>query len=231
MMFKLGRELTQRKRQYPEAFKIGENMAEDRFETLPGEDRAWSLGMVDAYLNEVSEDAVMVATGLAFRQGIELQVGALSTIGIACGVSIDPALRKYIKSGAADGDRQAIADYRHDYDRGRDMAETSFFPEPDAWFATAPLIGNGILMREDDIGLAQAFGFNAFTPPFEEPGVARGAWRARMAELIRLYIAGNHEDELRARSTEAAARRAERKKVSAEVEAEFRSRGNYSARR
>jgi hypothetical protein len=49
MIFKVGRELAQRKRRYPEAFKIGENMAEDRFETLPGEDRAWSLGMVDAY--------------------------------------------------------------------------------------------------------------------------------------------------------------------------------------
>lgn len=225
--FKIGRELARRKRQYPEPFKLGEELAEDRFETLPGEDRAWSLAMVGDYLNEVGEDAVRIVVGLARRQGYEMETGALSTVGIACGVTLDPALREYVSSGAAAGDQQAIANYRADYDRGREMADTTFFPEPDLWLATAPLIGNGIALRIDTIGMAQAFAFNAFSPPFEETGVALGGFKARMAELIRHYLTEDEED-LRARSEKGAARRAEYKKVSDEVEAEFRAKGNYS---
>ena len=56
-MFRVARELAQRKRQYPEPFEMGERLAEDRFETIPGEDRAWGPAMVDAYVREVGEDA------------------------------------------------------------------------------------------------------------------------------------------------------------------------------
>lgn len=227
-VFKLGREMARRKRQYPGPWKLGENLAEDRFETLPGEDRTWSLAMVDDYLREVAQDAVMLVEGTARRQqGMTMDTAALSTVGIACGLHIEEAVKRYINSGAAAGDMRAIAEHRADYDRGREMAETSFFPEPEAWLALAPAIGDGIELRMDDIGIAGAFGFNAFSPPFGEPGVAKSAYMARMAELIRHYLTDDQE-ELRIRSEKAAAERAEHKKVSKEVEAEYRAKGNHS---
>ena len=227
-VFKLGREMARRKRQYAGPWKLGENLAEDRFQTLPGEDRAWSLAMADDYMREVAEDAVMLVEGAARRQqGMTMDTGALSTVAIACGLHLEDAVKGYINSGSAAGDMRAIAEHRADYDRGRDMAESSFFPESEAWLALAPAVGDGIALRMDDIGIAGAFGFNAFSPPFGEPGVAKGAYMARMAELIRHYLVDDQE-ELRIRSEKAAAQRAEHRKVSKEVEAEYRAKGNYS---
>jgi len=139
---KMGRELARRKRQYPEPWHLGEEMAEDRFELLPGEDRMWSAAMVDGYLGEVGQDAVKLAAAMASREGLALDTGALSTIGIACGFTLELPLREYINRGGAAGDMKAIADSRDDYDRGREMAEKGFFPEPAArvpgsWGATA----------------------------------------------------------------------------------------------
>lgn len=226
-MFRLGRELARLKRQYPDPFRLGEEMAEDRFETLPGEDRSWSLDTIGQFLNEASEDAVRIVAGMARRQGYEMDAGALSAIGIECGVALDPVVRRYIRSGAAEADRRAIAKHREDYERAREIADETFFPEPDLWLATAPLIGTGIALKSEDIGLATAFSHNAFSPPFGETGVALGGFKARMAELIRRYIAGD-EAELRARSEAASARRAEYKVIVKEVEAEFRAKGRYS---
>lgn len=180
---KLGREVAARRRRYPEPWQLGEGLAEDRFELLPGEDRAWGLAMVDDYLREAGQDAVILVAEASRRRGYVMDSEPLSTVGIACGLTLEPALRNYIESGAAEGDRQAIRDYRSDYDRGRTMAENTFKKEPTRWLATVPLIGNGI-EEQVDRKLGAAFAFNAFEPPFEQTGVALGAFKARMAELI-----------------------------------------------
>lgn len=226
--FKMGRELAQRKRQHPEPWRLGETLAEDRFEMLPGEDRVWSLATVDDYLREVAEDAVKLVDAVTRRRGSVLDTEASSTVGIACGYTLEPVLREYISSGAAWGDTAAIAEYRDDYDRGRDMADKGFFPDPEPWLATAPLIASGIELHIDDTGLAVAFAMNAFTPQFQQVGVAKGGYFSRMAELIRHYTRPENAVDLRERSEVAAARRAEYKRVHTEVEAEFRAKGNYS---
>ncbi len=99
---KVARELDGRKRQYPEAWRIGENMAEDRFETIRGEDRSWSTTMLDGYVREVATEATQFAEALARSQGAAFTLpDYLSTIGIACGYTIEPALRNYLDWGAA----------------------------------------------------------------------------------------------------------------------------------
>jgi hypothetical protein len=221
-------ELAQRKRTYPEVWRLGENLADDRFDIIPGEDRRWDPSMVDDYLGEVAEDTVKLVEATARRQGETAESEALATVGLACGATLEPKLREYIRTGAAADDGAAIAKFREDYDRGRRMAERSFFPEPETWLAMSPLIANGIELHIDESGLAMVFTFNATAPPFEQAGVAKGGYLARMAELIRHYIQPVNAEDLRVRSERAATWLNEYIKVHAEVEAEFRTAGNHS---
>jgi hypothetical protein len=221
-------ELAQRKRTYPEVWRLGENLADDRFDIIPGEDRRWDPSMVDDYLGEVAEDTVKLVEATARRQGETAESEALATVGLACGSTLEPKLREYIRTGAAADDAAAIAKFRDDYDRGRRMAERSFFPEPETWLAMSPLIANGIELHIDETGLAMVFTFNATAPPFEQAGVAKGGYLARMAELIRHYIQPVNAEDLRVRSERAATWLNEYIKVHAEVEAEFRTAGNHS---
>ncbi len=62
----MSRELAQRKRTYPEVWRLGENLA-DRFDIIPGEDRRWDPSMVDDYLREVAEDTVKLVEATARR--------------------------------------------------------------------------------------------------------------------------------------------------------------------
>lgn len=80
------------------------------------------------------------------------------------------------------------------------MAERGFFTEPETWLAMSPLIANGIELHIDGTGLAMVFVFNATTPPFEQAGVAKAGYIARMAELIRHYIQPVNAEDLRVRS-------------------------------
>ena len=139
----MGRELAQRKRTYPEVWRLGENLADDRFDIRP------------------SPPSVLHVAPRSSRN---------------C---------EYIRTGAAADDTAAIARFRDDYDRGRQMAERSFFPEPETWLAMSPLIANGVELHIDETGLAMVFAFKATTPPFEQAGVAKGGYLARLAELIR----------------------------------------------
>jgi hypothetical protein len=82
----MGRELTQRKRTYPEVWRLGENLADDRFDIVPGADRRWDPSMVDDYLREVAEDTVKLVEATARSQGGATESGALATVGIACGI-------------------------------------------------------------------------------------------------------------------------------------------------
>jgi hypothetical protein len=225
---KMGRELMQRKRTYPDVWQLGENLAEDRFDIIPGEDRRWDPSMVDDYLREVAEDTVKLVEATGRRQGVAPESGALATVGMACSYTLEPVLREYIRTGAAADDTAAISTFRDDYDRGRQMAERGFFPEPETWLAMSPLIASGIELHIDGSGFALVFALNATTPPFDQPGVAKGGYLARMAELIRHYIQPANADDLRVRSERAAAWLTEYTKVHAEVVAEFRAAGNYS---
>ena len=92
----------------------------------------------------------------------------------------------------------------------------------------SPLIANGIELHIDETGLALVFAFNATTPPFEQAGVAKGGYLARMAELIRHHIQPENAENLRVRSDRATTWLTTYNKVHAEVEAEFRAAGNYS---
>jgi hypothetical protein len=224
----MGREPAQLKRTYPEVWRLGENLADDRFDIIPGEDRRWAPSMVDDYLHEVAEDAVKLVEATARRQGETPESGALATLGIACGSALEPKLWEYIRTGAAADDTAAIAKFRDDYDRGRQMAERSFFPEPETWLAMSPLIANGIELHIDETGLSMVFAFNATAPPFEQAGVAKGGYLTRMAELIRHYIEPVNAEDLRVRSQRAATWLNEYIRVHAEVEAELRAAGNYS---
>jgi hypothetical protein len=72
----MGRELTQRKRTYPEVWRLGENLADDRFDIVPGADRRWDPSMVDDYLREVAEDTVKLVEATARRRGGAADSGA-----------------------------------------------------------------------------------------------------------------------------------------------------------
>ncbi len=97
-------------RTYPEVWRLGENLADDRFDIIPGEDRRWDPSMVDDYLPEVAEDTVKLVEATARRQGGTAESGALATVGTASGYTLEPNLREYIRTGApADdygGDRE-----------------------------------------------------------------------------------------------------------------------------
>jgi hypothetical protein len=224
----MGRELAERKRTYPEVWRLGENLADDRFDIIPGEDRRWDPSMVDDYLREVAEDTVKLVEATAQRQGGTTESDALATVGAACGYTLEPKLREYIRTGAAADDMSAIAKFRDDYDRGRQMAESAFFTESETWLGTSPLIANGIELHLDETGLAMVFAFNATMPPFEQTGVAKGGYLARMAELIRHYIRPMNAEDLRVRTERAATWLTEYNKVHAQVEAEFLAAGNHS---
>ena len=226
--FETGREPAQLKRTYPEVWRLGENLADDRFDITPGEDRRWDPSMVDDYVREVAEDTVKLVEATARRQGETAESEALATVGIACGSTLEPKLREYIRTGAAGDDTAAISKFRDDYDRGRQMAERSFFPEPETWLAMSPLIANGIELHIDETGLAMVFAFNATAPPFEQAGVAKGGYLSRMAELVRHYIQPVNAEDLRVRSETATTWLNEYIRVHAEVEAEFRAAGNHS---
>ena len=99
----VGKELGDRKRRYPEAWQMGEY----RFEIIPNEDRHWTAGMVDAFMQEAGADAVrLVAAGLK-AEGGGMPIEALSTIGIACGYTLEPVMQQYISSGTATQNRTA----------------------------------------------------------------------------------------------------------------------------
>ena len=115
----MGREPAQLKRTYPEVWRLGENLADDRFDIIPGEDHEWDPSMVDDYLREVAEDTVKLVEATARRQGETAESGALATVGVACGSTLEPKLREYIRTGAAADDTAAIAKFRDDYDRDR----------------------------------------------------------------------------------------------------------------
>jgi hypothetical protein len=177
----VGKDLAQRRRRYPEAWRLGEMLAEDRFELSPNEDRLFTLETLDAYMQEVGADAVRLVAASAREKGGSMPTEFLSTVGIACGYTLEPVMREFISSGMAAENLQEINAHRDDYDRGRELAEKSFGVE---WLAEAPLIGQGI---EDQIDLkwATAIEDNAISPPFGQPAVARAGVKARAAELIR----------------------------------------------
>jgi hypothetical protein len=204
---RLGRDLRARKRSYPEAWNLGSRLAEDRFQTMPGEDRDWNISDLGEYMRTAGADAVRLMEGAARRQGRTLPPEFLSTLGIACGLHLEGPLKRFFGSGAASENRQLLNDFRDDYARGLGMAETIFFPEAQDWLDIAPFIGDGLDLRMDMGGLGMAFANNAFSPPFRQPVVGQAAYRARTAQLITHYILDD-QDELAARSETALAERA-----------------------
>lgn len=224
---KLGKEGRELRRRFPEPWRLGEMLAADRLDILPGEDRTWSVTTVDGFLSEAAEDAIKVAEGLAQREGRSLPSEVLKAIGISCGLAIEEPLRMYVRSGGAEADRQARQQYRSDYEAGRELAEDQFYGDPERWIKTAPAMASGIEMLID-MTFGPALTYNAMEPPVQEPGVFLGGFTARMAELIRRYIEGGRDKELRARADQAGTASDERTKVLREVEAEFRAKGNYS---
>src|SRR5918994_4328814 len=131
----MGREPPQLKRTYPEVWRLGENLADDRFDITPGEDRRWDPSMVDDYVREVAEDTVKLVEATARRQGETAESEALATVGIACESTLEPKLREYIRTGAAGDDTAAVADFRDDYDRGRQKGGRGVFSRPKAGVA------------------------------------------------------------------------------------------------
>jgi hypothetical protein len=223
---KLGKEARDLRRRFPEPWRLGEMLAADRLDILPGEDRPWSPTDVDRFLSEAAEDAIKIAEGLARREGRTLPSEVLKAVGIACGLAVEEPLRAYVQSGGAEADRRARQDFRADYDAGRQLAENQFYGDPEKWIKTAPAMSSGVEILVD-MSFGPALTYNAMEPPVQESGVFLGGFTSRMAELVRHYIVGR-DDELRAMSEKTRVNSEERTKVLREVEAEFRAKGNYS---
>ena len=65
------RQLAKHEQRNPGSWPLGEVMAEDRFETLRGEARDWSLSKVEDYAREVGADAARLMGGLLASKGTD----------------------------------------------------------------------------------------------------------------------------------------------------------------
>ena len=191
------REPAAHRKRFPDMWRVGEDLADDRAALLPAEDRPWDPTMADAYLREVRLDAMSIAAWMARREDRPPDIDRLTTVAMACGLRLESPLHGYLRSGWAEIDRNAIRDHHADYDSGRELAEATYARDPAPWLETAPMICTGILLQID-IQFRPGFRSLATRPPFGPQDVALSGFKARMADLVRARLSrdvGSWQDE------------------------------------